>query len=423
VQYFERAVFELHPENQPPFDVLLSQLGTFQNRQKHSPAGAAITVGLLSDDSGALSVYGPMFEQGFAIGLDYATNGTNAVNGHPIKVVTKDTASVPDKAVALAREAIEKDGAKVLIGVPSSGAALAVSALAAQNKIPYVAAPAGSPDLTGKAWNQYTFRTSRTSDQDALTMGTALKGLGKKFVQLAPDYAFGRGSAAAFYAVVKASGGTFTTNDTATDAGTFYAPADTTDFTPYLNQILDSGADVVIVTWAGAGFVPLFAQMQQLGVFDKLTVATGFGDNQTLAKGYAEAVNSVGLLIYHYSLFDTPVNRILVQRYNTKYHTTPDLFSEEGFTAAQILVRALEANNGDASADAFIKAWEGMSFEGPKGSYTIRASDHVLLQPMALAKLVNVTDRESKFFQLVKIYSAAETAPPCQVPANLNRCK
>src|SRR4051794_24014468 len=30
VQYFERAVFEAHPENQPPYDVLLSQLGTFQ---------------------------------------------------------------------------------------------------------------------------------------------------------------------------------------------------------------------------------------------------------------------------------------------------------------------------------------------------------------------------------------------------------
>jgi glucose/arabinose dehydrogenase len=35
VQYFERAVFELHPENQPPFDVLLSQLGTFRYRQKY----------------------------------------------------------------------------------------------------------------------------------------------------------------------------------------------------------------------------------------------------------------------------------------------------------------------------------------------------------------------------------------------------
>jgi plastocyanin len=30
VQYFERAVFELHPENKPPYDVLLSQLGTFR---------------------------------------------------------------------------------------------------------------------------------------------------------------------------------------------------------------------------------------------------------------------------------------------------------------------------------------------------------------------------------------------------------
>jgi hypothetical protein len=39
VQYFERAVFEYHPENQPPFNVLLSQLGTFRYRQKY-PQGA-----------------------------------------------------------------------------------------------------------------------------------------------------------------------------------------------------------------------------------------------------------------------------------------------------------------------------------------------------------------------------------------------
>jgi hypothetical protein len=35
VQYFERAVFELHPENQPPYDVLLSQLGTYQARRRY----------------------------------------------------------------------------------------------------------------------------------------------------------------------------------------------------------------------------------------------------------------------------------------------------------------------------------------------------------------------------------------------------
>ncbi len=35
VQYFERAVFELHPENDAPYDVLLSQLGTFQAKEKY----------------------------------------------------------------------------------------------------------------------------------------------------------------------------------------------------------------------------------------------------------------------------------------------------------------------------------------------------------------------------------------------------
>jgi hypothetical protein len=39
VQYFERAVFEYHPENQPPYNVLLSQLGTFEYRKKY-PNGA-----------------------------------------------------------------------------------------------------------------------------------------------------------------------------------------------------------------------------------------------------------------------------------------------------------------------------------------------------------------------------------------------
>lgn len=35
VQYFERAVLELHPENKAPYDVLLSQLGTLQFKSKY----------------------------------------------------------------------------------------------------------------------------------------------------------------------------------------------------------------------------------------------------------------------------------------------------------------------------------------------------------------------------------------------------
>ena len=39
VQYFERAVFELHPENRAPYDVLLSLVGVFSLNRNY-PNGA-----------------------------------------------------------------------------------------------------------------------------------------------------------------------------------------------------------------------------------------------------------------------------------------------------------------------------------------------------------------------------------------------
>jgi hypothetical protein len=51
VQYFQRSVFEYHPENQPPYDVLLSQLGTFRHRDRYiqasTPAPASPTAGAI----------------------------------------------------------------------------------------------------------------------------------------------------------------------------------------------------------------------------------------------------------------------------------------------------------------------------------------------------------------------------------------
>lgn len=43
VQYFERAVFEYHPENQPPYNVLLSQLGTFRYRERYGGLSAQLS--------------------------------------------------------------------------------------------------------------------------------------------------------------------------------------------------------------------------------------------------------------------------------------------------------------------------------------------------------------------------------------------
>ncbi len=386
--------------------------------------GKPLKVGLLSDQSGALAIYGPMLENGFALGLEYATGGTNTVAGRKIEVITKDTASKPDVGTQVARDLLEKENVDILVGVPSSGVALAVAELAKQYKKIYIAQPAASPDLTGKNFNPYVFRTSRTSVQDAMASTGALKGMGKTFVQIAPDYAFGYGSAAGFYAAVKSFNGKFAANDTAEKAGTIYIPQDAKDFTPYLQNVLDTKAEVLIVTWAGAGFVPLFQQMQQLGVFKAMKVYTGMGDNQTLKTGYATALGSVGISVYHYTLPKNDVNDWMTKNSLAKFKTPPDLFTEGGFTAAQMLVAGLKATNGDATADKLMPVLEKVSFDGPKGKYTVRDYDHVLLQTMYVVELVNVTDADFKFFKPFAELKPEETAPTCALEGEYkSRCK
>jgi hypothetical protein len=81
VQYFERAVFEYHPENQPPYNILLSQLGTFQYKRKY-PNGAPNQVPNTSPGSVLFA------ETGHRVGgrfLEYwQQNGGLAQQGFPI---------------------------------------------------------------------------------------------------------------------------------------------------------------------------------------------------------------------------------------------------------------------------------------------------------------------------------------------------
>lgn len=386
-------------------------------------AGEDLVIGLMTDKSGALAIYGPSQTQGFYLGLEYATDGTMEVAGRPIVVVEKDNGSDPDTGVQQARELIEAEGADILIGNISSSVALATIPVAEENNVIFIAEPAAAPQITGENFSPNTFRTSRTSYQDALVMGSGLLEMGDTFIQIAPDNAFGIGSACSFYAVVSAGGGEFV-NDDGSNCGTVYAPIETTDFTSYINQLLDSEADVLIVTWAGAGFAPMFQQMSQLGVFDEMVVGTGVGDNQTLAAGYADAIGVVGVQVYHYTLPDNEINDWLVTRHMEEYGTPPDLWAAGGMMAAIMAVEGLEASNGDASADVLRAIYEDdFSFEGPKGTVIIRPSDHVALQNLYFVRVTNVDDPEFKFVELVQEFQPEETAPPCAlVDPYADRC-
>jgi branched-chain amino acid transport system substrate-binding protein len=370
-----------------------------------------IKIGVITDLSKNLKYYGEMQVAGLKAGVDYATNGSFEVGGRTIEILPpKDDEGNPEKGAALARELIEKDGADILQCCASSSVALAVIEVAKQFQKVAMIDPAASPAITGTNFNKYIFRTGRNTFQDAATAGPYLvQNVGKEFVQIAPDNDFGKGSAASWRSTIEKAGGQWSGDDV-------LIPADTTDFTPYLQKVLDSPAKVLFVTWAGASFVPLFKQMQEQGIFDEKTVATGFGDNASLPTVYGNALNSVGMIAYHYSLPKNKVNDWLVEYYQKNLNRPPDLFDAGGMAAGIALVEGLKKTSGDPSADALIAALEGMSFEGPKGTYTFRKEDHQALQPMYMVKLTNIDNPDKKFFELVKEVSPEDSAPPVVAP-------
>lgn len=354
-----------------------------------------ITVGVITSETGPLAGYGKQYLEGFKAGLDYATEGTNEVDGTAITIDYRDDAGDPDTAVNLAKELIG-EGVTILAGSASSGVALAVAEQAAQNQVLFLSGPAAADALTGI--NDYTFRTGRQSAQDVATAGTFLDDIsGKTVTVFAQNNAFGQGNEAAVKAILGGKGAT---------VNSVLVAEDVTEFTPFAQQVLTAEPDLVFVAWAGATSGAMWQAMSQQGVLDDIPVVTGLGDTATFG-AYGEASEKISFLNHYFAgAPDNEVNAAMVEAVE-EAGGTPDLFTPDGFNAALMLVHAIEEGKGDV--DAMISALEGFEFDGPKGDMTVRAGDHALLQEMYQVKLV--ADGAGFVPELVDTVAADEVAP------------
>jgi branched-chain amino acid transport system substrate-binding protein len=363
-----------------------------------APAAAAdkapVNVGLIYSKTGLLGGYGAQYDEGFQIGLDYATHGTGMAAGHKIVVTERDDAGDPAKAVAAAKDLIGAN-TKIIAGSTSSGVALQLAPLAAENKVLFISGPAAADAITGN--NAYTFRSGRQTYQDVATAGTAVGNLhGKSVLVLAQDGAFGQANFKAVEAVLGTEkGGTVTS---------LFVPLSASDFAPFAQKIKDAKPDLLFVAWAGATGEALFKTLDDQGVFAVTHVVTGLADRASYAT-FKPVESKITFLSYYFAAAPkTKANDYLVSELK-KQGKLPDLFDPDGFVAAQMIVHAIEKADGDdvTKTTAALNDW---SFDGPKGRETIRGSDHAMLQPMFLAKLSGSEPL------VVKSLDASEVAPP-----------
>jgi branched-chain amino acid transport system substrate-binding protein len=147
-----------------------------------------------------------------------------------------------------------------------------------------------------------------------------------------------------------------------------------------------------------------------------MEVALAFVDNASMPALFGDIVGETGGILYHYTLPNNEINDWLVTETIARYGVPPDLFYADGMNAALLIIKALQATGGDASAGTLIAAMEGIEFDGPKGTVSIRPEDHVAIQDMYVVTLLNVDDPEFEFFELV---TTNQPMSPCLLPGEL----
>ncbi|MFD6753347.1 substrate-binding domain-containing protein [Micromonospora gifhornensis] len=359
-------------------------------------SAAPVKVGLVYSQSGALASYGKQYIEGFRAGLDFATGGTNKVGDRAIEITEVDDAGDPAKAVSAAKDLIGK-GNKIIAGSTASGVALQVAPIAAQNKVLFISGPAATDAVTGV--NKYTFRSGRQSYQDVVTARSFIGDpTGKKVVVFAQDGAFGDANEAAVKEIIGGAGAT---------VSAVRAPASATEFTPFASQIKSAKPDLLFVAWAGTTAPAMWQTLDQQGVLSSTTVVTGL-DIRASWPTFGAAGTKISFLSHY---FDGASDTEAATAAKVKIPGgTLDLFHPDGFAAAQMVVRAVQEGGDDV--EKMITALEGWSFEGVKGTMTIRAEDHALLQPMYQASLTGSGDTFTATAQ--KALTGDEAAPPVQ---------
>src|SRR6266571_3345332 len=348
---------------------------TAESRDTHATK-STVKVGIIYSRTGALSAFGAEYIEGFRYGLQYATKGTNTVNGHKLDITYVDDATDPTKAVAAGKDLIGQ-GYKILAGSTSSGVALQMAPLADQNGVLFISGAAASDAITGV--NRHTFRAGRQSYQDVQTAASFIppKSVGKKIVVFAEDTAFGASNVAAVTAVFGGKGH---------NVSKILVPFGASDLTPYAQQLKNANADLVFVAWAGANSVQMWQALEQQGVPKATTIVTGLANRATY-QSFGPLVPGVKLLSHYvYQAPKNSVNTWLVSQMR-KLGQVPDIFTPDGFVTAQLIVQAVKAADGD-DVDKMIAGLENYKFTGPKGPQRIRPEDHAMIQPMFKVELV-----------------------------------
>jgi ABC-type branched-subunit amino acid transport system substrate-binding protein len=358
-------------------------------------SGSSVSIGIAVPRTGTYAVQGEDELKGWQLAVEHINSGnelikkispktTKGVLGKEVKIVVADSAAKPNEAVQAQQRFITENKVVLMTGSTSSAVAVALNKLAEREKVLYVSGISGSNDTTGKDCVRYGFRQNFYGETAANAIGPVLVkayGRNKKAAFMTPDYTYGHTvTKSVSEYLIKNGGWTMVTNQV--------SPLGAPDYSQYLTNIANSGAEILCnVNW-GHDAVLSVQQAKQFGLLPKMKLVIPYQIPFLAKEVGAELMEGVyAATDFWWTLEDKyPLAKMFVDEFNKKYGYRPEWGAENAYMSFAIWARMVEGAGSFYPPDVIKQYEKGETFPSMVGDVHFRPEDHQLVRPVIIVK-------------------------------------
>lgn len=385
-------------------------LGLTMSAQAAGISDDVIRIGFIADMSG---VYADIDGNAGADAIRMAIADMGGeINGKKIELLTADHQNKADIASARAREWFDQQKLDMLIGGTNSATALAMAAVAAEKKKPFLAVGPGSSALTTTQCTPYTVHYAYNTVALARGTGSAvIEQGGKSWFFLTADYAFGHSLEQDTAAVVKANGGTV--------VGEVRAPISTTDFSSFLLQAQSSGAQVLGLANAGGDFINSVKAAKEFGITNTMKLAgllVFINDVHSLGLDTTQGLYLTTAWYWNQS----DESRAWAKRFSDQHNRAPSFLQAGDYSVATTYLNAVKATGTD-DGDAIMQYLKSNEINDMFVKNGHIREDGLMMHDMYLAQVKTPAESKAEW----DLYNIVKTLPAEDVFGSLSEssCK
>ncbi len=383
--------------------------------------GSSVFVGVSVPLTGAYSAEGKDQQLGFELAFEHLNSGRlvgkvpelkgKGVLGKTVAFGVVDSEAKAESAIQGQTRFLRNNKAILMTGCYSSAVTVALGKLAQREKVLYMAGPSGSDDVTGKDCQRYSFRSQPSTTMASRAMAPVMLerlGRDKKVAYLVPDYTFGHTQFESMARVTEPMGWKTVSKQV--------CPVGTADFSTYLLNIANSGANVFVNCTVGNDSSVSVKQAASFGVTKKSALIVPTLQPFLAQQLGAEVTQDVlGAMDFWWTLAETnELAKIFVDDFEAKHKYKPYWPAHIAYNQMMIWAVAVERAKTFYPPEV-IKALEAkVPIKTSLGDVMYRPEDHQLIRPVPVMRGKKPSEMKSKddYYEIVSIVPGAQAVPP-----------